>query len=529
MRRVVIYDTTLRDGAQSKDISFSLFDKLRITEKLDSIGIPYIEGGWPGSNEKDTEYFKKVRSLSLRRSTIVAFGSTRRAYTPVEKDRNVRALLKAETEVVTLVGKSSEMQVLEALGIESDENLKMIYDTISYFKKKGRKVFYDAEHFFDGFKHNRKYALKTLKVAEEAGADCIVLCDTNGGSMPWEVEEAVKAAREEVKVPLGIHAHNDTGMAVANSCTAVMNGVVHVQGTINGIGERCGNADLCTIIPNLQLKMGYKCLEEEDLKMLTDVSLFVYEVANIAPNKQAPYVGVSAFAHKGGLHVSGIRKNPATYEHVNPELVGNVRRILVSELSGKSAIIRKAEEWGLDLKKSPEVVDKIVKLLKKKENEGFQYEGAEASLEILIKKYLKQHRRFFKLIGFRVMDEKRGERGVPFSEATVMVEVDGEIEHTVAEGNGPVNALDKALRKALEKFYPELKDVTLKDFKVRVLKESEGTAAKVRVLIESSDGKRRWGTVGVSHNIIEASWQALIDSIDYKLYIEREKSKKEKV
>lgn len=526
MRRVIIYDTTLRDGAQSKDISFSLFDKLKITEKLDSVGIPYIEGGWPGSNKKDTQYFKKVKSLSLRRSVIVAFGSTRKPHTLVEKDRNVRALLRADTNAIALVGKSSEMQVLEALGIDRDENLRMIYDTISYFKKRGKVVFYDAEHFFDGFKHNKRYALKTLKVAEDAGADCIVLCDTNGGSMPWEVEDAVKTVKRSIGIPMGIHAHNDTGMAIANSCTAVLNGVVHVQGTINGIGERCGNADLCAVIPDLQLKMGYQCLDDEDLKMLTDLSRFVYEVANIAPDIHAPYVGASAFAHKGGLHVSGIRKNPATYEHINPEAVGNVRDVLVSELSGKSTIMRKAEEWGLDLKKSPEVVEKIVKLLKKKESEGFQYEGAEASLEILIKKYLKQHRRFFRLKGFRVMDEKRGERGVPFSEATVMVEVDGEVEHTVAEGNGPVNALDRALRKALEKFYPELKDVVLKDFKVRVLRESEGTGAKVRVLIESSDGKKRWGTVGVSHNIIEASWQALIDSIDYKLYIEREKNKK---
>lgn len=523
---VEVYDTTLRDGAQAEDISFNLADKLAITEKLDSLGIHYIEGGWPGANKRDTEYFKQVKNLNLRKSTVVAFGSTRRAGQNVEKDKLIKALLRAGTRVITIVGKSSMMQVKEALRADPEENLRMIYDTIEYLKKRVEKVFYDAEHFFDGLKFDREYALKTLKVAEEAGADCIVLCDTNGGSMPWEVAEAVEGVKAIVKVPIGIHAHNDTGNAVANSCIAVKHGAVHVQGTINGIGERCGNADLCSIIPNLQLKMGYRCLDDESLKLLKNISLFVYETANLQPNKRAPYVGESAFAHKGGLHIDGISKNPLTYEHISPEKVGQKRRLLVSDLAGKTTILRKTEEWGIDLKKNPQLVEKIIRLLKNKEHEGFQYENAEASLEILIKKFLKQHRRFFKLKSFRVIDEKTRERGAPFSEATVMVEVDGKTEHTVAQGNGPVNALDKALRKALEKFYPELKEVKLKDFKVRVLTEAEGTAAKVRVLIESGDGKRRWGTVGVSHNIIEASWQALVDSIDYKLYLEREKLKK---
>jgi len=523
---VVVYDTTLRDGAQAEDISFSLSDKLAITEKLDFLGIHYIEGGWPGANKKDTEYFKEVKKLKINKSTVVAFGSTRRPNQAVEKDKMIRALLRAETPVITVVGKSSLMQVKEALRTEADENLKMIYDTISFLKRRVEKVFFDAEHFFDGLKFDKEYALKTITVAEEAGADCIVLCDTNGGSMPWEVAEAIESVKKRIKVPIGIHAHNDTGMAVANSCIAVQYGARHVQGTINGIGERCGNADLCSIIPNLQLKMGFRCIDDEALKNLREVSIFVYETANLPPNKRAPYVGESAFAHKGGLHIDGITKNPMTYEHIPPEKVGQKRKILVSELSGKTTLLRKAEEWGLDFKKNPAILPKLINLLKKKEHEGYQYENAEASLEILIKKYLKQHRKFFKLKSFRVIDDKRRETGAPFSEATVMVEVDGKIEHTVAEGNGPVNALDKALRKALEKFYPELKEVKLKDFKVRVLTESEGTAAKVRVIIESGDGKRRWGTVGVSHNIIEASWQALVDSIDYKLYLERELKKK---
>lgn len=522
---VEVYDTTLRDGAQAEDISFNLYDKLAITEKLDSIGIHYIEGGWPGANKKDTQYFKEVKKLKIKRSTIVAFGSTRKPYQPVERDKMIRSLLRANTPVITVVGKSSFMQVKEALRTEPEENLKMIYDTVGYLKKRVEKVFFDAEHFFDGLKVDLDYAINTIKVAEEAGADCIVLCDTNGGSMPWEVGEAVEIVKKNIKVPIGIHAHNDTGTAVANTCIAVQRGAKLVQGTINGIGERCGNADLCSIIPNLQLKMGFRCIDEEGLKNLREVSIFVYETANLPPNKHSPYVGESAFAHKGGLHIDGITKNPITYEHVPPEKLGHKRKILVSELSGKTTILRKAEEWGIDLKRNPALLTKIMKLLKEKEHEGYQYENAEASLEILVKKYLKLHKKFFKLKSFRVIDEKRREKGAPFSEATVMVEVDGKKEHTVAEGNGPVNALDKALRKALEKFYEELKEVKLKDFKVRVLTESEGTAAKVRVLIESGDGKRRWGTVGVSHNIIEASWQALVDSIDYKLHIERELKK----
>ncbi|MGB9667918.1 MAG: citramalate synthase [Thermosulfidibacteraceae bacterium] len=514
---IEIYDTTLRDGTQGEEVSFSSSDKLLIAERLDDLGVHYIEGGWPGSNPKDMEFFGLAKKVNFKNAKISAFGSTRRPGISVEKDSNIIALLRAETQVVAIFGKSWDLHVTDALRTTLDENLNMIYDSVKLIKKHDRKVIYDAEHFFDGYKRNPEYALKTIKVAEEAGADVIVLCDTNGGSLPFEVEEIVRKVREVVSVPLGIHCHNDTECAVANSIAAVRAGVVHVQGTINGLGERCGNANLCSIIPNLELKMGYTCVGRENLKKLTSISRFVYELANLKPWIHQPYVGRAAFAHKGGVHVSAVMRNPSTYEHIEPELVGNVRRVLISDLSGKSNIIYKAQEFGVDLSTNDPLVKELLDALKNLEYQGYQFEGAEASFEILVKKALRKFKPYFDLRGFRVIVEKRGRDDEPLSEATVKVETPFGSLHVAAEGNGPVNALDKALRKALEEFYPNLAEMHLVDYKVRILDEYSGTAAKVRVLIESTDGKRRWGTVGVHENIIEASWRALVDSIEYKL------------
>ncbi len=518
MKSIEIYDTTLRDGSQAEDVSFSIEDKLRITEKLDEFGIPYIEGGWPGSNKKDTEFFKKAKNLRLKNARLVAFGSTCRPRYKPSEDPLIKDLLNAETEVVTIFGKTWDFHVKEALRCSLDENLRLIRDSIIYLKKKIPLVFFDAEHFFDGYRKNPEYALKCLKEAEEAGADRIILCDTNGGSLPMQIIEAMRVVRSRIKVPLGIHAHNDSDCAVSNSIVAVQEGAVQVQGTINGLGERCGNANLCSIIPNLQLKLGFRCISDENLKRLREVSRFVNELANLRHFKRQPFVGDSAFAHKAGVHVSAILKNPETYEHIRPELVGNSQRVLLSDLAGKSNIIRKAQEFGIKLDPdSPELKD-LVALLKEMENEGFQFEAAEASFELLMKKHLGLYRKFFELLGFRVIVEKRKDgTGETLSEATIMLRVAGHIEHTAATGDGPVNALDNALRKALERFYPELKSVKLHDYKVRVLQPGRGTAAKVRVLVESGDEHERWGTVGVSENIIEASWQALVDSIEYKL------------
>jgi len=523
MRKIEIYDTTLRDGSQAEDISFSVEDKLRITEKLDEFAVHFIEGGWPGSNPKDAEYFKKVRKLPLSNSKVVAFGSTHRPRHKVEEDHNIKTLIESKAKVITIYGKSWDFHVKEALRISYEENLDLIYNSISYLKKHAEKVFFDAEHFFDGYKDNPDYALKCLFAAQDAGADCIIPCDTNGGTLPHEIRKIMQDVLKKIKRPVGIHAHNDSECAVANSIVAVELGAAQVQGTMNGIGERCGNANLCSIIPNIQIKLGYKCLSEENLKKLRDVSRFVNEIANLRHFKRQPFVGDSAFAHKGGIHVSAVLKRPETYEHIGPHLVGNSHRVLVSDLAGKSNILRKAEEYNIHLKPDSPEVQNILNKLKDLEHQGFQFEGAEASFELLLKKSLNLHRRFFDLIGFRVIDEKRKEKESPYSEATIMVKVGGHIEHTAATGNGPVNALDNALRKALEKFYPELKEVKLHDYKVRVLTAGKGTYAKVRVLVESGDDKSRWGTVGVSENIIEASWQALVDSIEYKLL--REKSK----
>ena len=522
---IKIYDTTLRDGSQAEDIAFSVEDKIRIAQKLDGLGIHYIEGGWPGSNPKDLQFFQEIRSIPLSQAKIAAFGSTCRAGTPPQKDPNIQALIEADTEVVTIFGKSWDIHPLEALNITLEQNLEIIHSSILFLKDRVDEVIFDAEHFFDGYKNNPQYALSTLKAAQEAKADWIVLCDTNGGTFPYEVESILKEIKKKIVVPLGIHVHNDTEMAVANTILAVKEGVHMVHGTINGYGERCGNANLCSIIPNLKLKMGMDCITDEQLKKITGVSRFVSELANLPHNKYLPYVGDSAFAHKGGVHVSAIRKSDTTYEHISPERVGNHQRVLISDLSGESNILYKAAEFKIDFESKDPKVRKILDDLKDLENEGFQFEGAEGSFEILIKKALGQHKRFFELMGFRVIVEKKTEEETPLSEATIMVRVGDQVEHTAAVGNGPVNALDNAIRKALEKFYPELKEVKLLDYKVRILSTKDGTGAQTRVLIESGDGKSKWGTVGVSENIIQASWQALVDAIDYKLLKEEEKLK----
>jgi len=524
--KIKIYDTTLRDGAQAEDIAFSVEDKIRISHKLDELGIHYVEGGWPGSNPKDLQFFREIRAVPCSHAKIVAFGSTCRVGIPPQKDSNLQALVESGTETITLFGKSWDIHPLEAMKITLDQNLEIIYESIRYLKDRVPEVIFDAEHFFDGFKHNPGYALSTLRIAREAKADWIVLCDTNGGSLLNEVQAIIREVKKEIQVPLGIHVHNDTDLAVANSILAVQEGIQMVQGTINGYGERCGNANLCSIIPNLKLKMGIDCITEDELRKIREVSRFVSELANLPHPKYLPYVGDSAFAHKGGIHVSAIRKNVATYEHIQPQQVGNHQRVLISDLSGESNILYKAAEFSIDLETKDPKIRKILNDLKRLENEGFQFEGAEGSFEILIKKALGQHRKFFDLMGFRVIVEKKEEEGPSLSEATIMVRVKDQVEHTAAVGDGPVNALDHALRKALEKFYPDLKEVKLLDYKVRILSSRDGTAARTRVLIESGDGKSEWGTVGVSENIIQASWQALVDSIDYKLLKNAEEEKK---
>jgi 2-isopropylmalate synthase len=517
-KQVTLYDTTLRDGAQAEDISFSLEDKLRITRRLDEFGVHYIEGGWPGASPKEAAYFVEAAALTLKNAKLAAFGSTRRARKKASDDDNLRALVAAKTPVVTIFGKSWELHVKDALRVSLEENLAMIEDSVVFLKGKVSEVIYDAEHFFDGYRHNREYALETLQAARRGGADCLVLCDTNGGMLTLDLVKIVREVRKALPdSTLGIHVHNDSETAVANTVAAVSKGIRHVQGTVNGYGERCGNANLCSIIPALQLKLGLECVPPEDLPRLRELSRFVSELANLPPLKHQPYVGNSAFAHKGGVHVSAILRNPLTYEHIAPESVGNRQRVLVSDLSGRANILQKAAEFGIDLKSKDPKTLKILGHLKELENRGYQFEGAEASFELLIKKVLGQHRRFFELKGARVIVEKRREKEEAISEATIKVAVDGKVEHTAAEGKGPVHALDGALRKALHRFYPKLRTMELIDYKVRVLTAEEGTAAPVRVLIESGDKEGRWGTVGVSANLIEASWQALVDAIEYKL------------
>jgi 2-isopropylmalate synthase len=523
MRLVKIYDTTLRDGAQAEDVAFSVDDKVKIAKKLDALGVHYIEGGWPGANPKDSKFFKGIKSSQFNIAKLVAFGSTRRSGKTPENDEQIKALLEAKTDALTIVGKSWDIHVTQALGIELAENLEMIYDTFAYLKGKTGELFFDAEHFFDGFKANPDFALATLKKAEDAGVDCLVLCDTNGGVMPWELEEIIERVKSEVKIPFGIHCHNDNGLGLANTLVAVQMGAVQAQGTINGMGERCGNTDICSIIPNLKIKMDIECISDRQMGKLKEVSRFVDEMANRVPNKHNPYVGDSAFAHKGGIHASAVAKNPLTYEHIDPSLVGNKQRVLVSDQSGLSNIKFKAKQFGVDLTSEEEGAKELVKNVKGLEEKGYQFEGADASFELLMNRTLGRYKPYFRLRGFRIIVERRQTDIEPLSEATVMIDVDGRVEHTAAMGNGPVNALDNAIRKALMKFYPELADMKLLDYKVRVLTTENATAATVRVLIESGDDEESWETVGVHENIIQASWTALVDSIEYKLYKDEKK------
>jgi 2-isopropylmalate synthase len=526
--KVQLYDTTLRDGAQAEDVNFSVEDKIRIARKLDQFGVNYIEGGWPGSNPRDVEFFKEMKKVKLKKAKLAAFGSTRRANMRVKDDPSLKALVSSGARVATIFGKTWDLHVLKALKTTLAENLAMIEDSVMFLKEHLDEVVYDAEHFFDGYKANPDYAVQTLLAAEGAGADCLVLCDTNGGTLPHEVEEIIARVKRVIATPFGIHAHNDSETAVANSLAAIRMGAVQVHGTINGYGERCGNANLCTIIPTLKLKLGIDCVSDASLSRLRDLSRYVDELANLPHRKRQPYIGDSAFAHKGGVHVDAMAKSSLTYEHITPELVGNRRRILVSDMAGKSNILQKAAELGIPLKKdSPELAG-ILKKVKELENEGYEFEGAEGSLELLMLRAGRGYESVFTIfdrIDYRVFTEKRKIDPHPLSEATVTVEVGGETEHTAGWGTGPVNALDKALRKVLPRYFPGkgLEDVRLLDYKVRVLTAAEGTAARVRVLIESGDGRSKWGTVGVSENVIEASWQALVDSIEYKLLRARKK------
>lgn len=515
-RKIRIFDTTLRDGTQGEKVCFSAEDKLRIADRLDQFGMDYIEGGWPGSNPKDMEFFKRIKDRTFQHAKIVAFGSTRRIANAPGDDANLAAMIEADTPVVSIFGKSWLLHVREALGIEPDQNLEIITSSVEFIKQHGKEVVYDAEHFFDGYKNSAEYAIETLLAAERAGADVLVLCDTNGGTVPAELSEIVKKVRQAVTTDIGIHAHNDCELAVANTLAAVDAGCTHVQGTINGYGERCGNANLCSVIPNLQMKQSYHCIPGNQLKNLVSISRFVSEVANLNPDNKLPYVGRSAFAHKGGIHVNAVMKNEQTYEHVAPASVGNQRRVLVSDLSGKSNVHFKSDELGIELDKHGASVPAIVQRLKELENDGFQFEAAEASFELLVKKMTEPWKEFFTLEGFRVIVEKNA-AGEVRSEATIRLNCNGNIEHSAAEGNGPVHALDLAMRKALRNFYPEITNIQLQDFKVRVLNEKDGTGAGVRVLIDSGQNGTSWSTVGVSQNIIDASWQALSDSVNYYL------------
>ncbi len=495
-------------------------DKLKIVRKLDDFGVDYIEAGNPGSNPKDLEFFERVKTMELANAKLVAFGSTRRAGISHEQDANLAALLGTDTAAVAIFGKSWDFHVTEVINTTLDENLRMIYDSVSYMKSKGKEVIFDAEHFFDGYKANPKYAVRALEAAAEAGADWLVLCDTNGGAFPSEIGEIVKEMVSRfAPLSIGIHCHNDGGMAVANSIVAVEQGAVQVQGTINGYGERCGNANLCTIIPNLQLKYGLSCIPEENMTGLASMSRYISELANMAPNERDPYVGNCAFAHKGGMHIDAILKNPASFEHISPQTVGNERRILMSEVAGRSTVLTKIQKVAPWITKTSPETQKIIDELKRLEHEGYQFEGAESSFELLIRRALGKDSKFFDVKDFRVLCEEHWQ-GDYSASAIIKVKVNGVEEVTAAEGDGPVNALDRALRKALEFFYPQLKKMRLTDYKVRVLDTSKATAAKVRVHIESTDGEKVWGTVGVSTNIIEASWNALIDSIEYFLYNE---------
>ncbi|NNE48561.1 MAG: citramalate synthase [Rhodothermales bacterium] len=513
--KIELFDTTLRDGTQAEHVSLSAEDKIRIARRLDEFGIDVIEGGWPGSNPKDQEFFERASDQPWKHAQICAFGSTRRASHDPADDPNLRALIAAGTSVVSIFGKSWTLHAEVALGVSLEENLQIIASSVAYLRDQGKRVIYDAEHFFDGYKADRAYALATLSAAAGAGADVLVLCDTNGGTLPSELRRIVGDVYGKVSGRLGIHTHNDAGCAVANSLAAVEAGVTHVQGTINGIGERCGNADLCSIIPGLQLKMGYDCVDPERLSSLADVSGFVDDIANLDPVGRSPYVGRSAFAHKGGVHVSAVMKDPRAYEHLDPDVVGNRRRVLVSDLSGRSNVVYKANELGLEVGTSAQAQQAVARI-KELENLGYSFEAAEASFELLVRSMKGEDTQFFDLERLHVRSEM-GDNHTQCSEATVAVRVAGHRELSAAEGDGPVDAISRALRKALEPFYPQLDGIRLSDYKVRVLNPDRGTAASVRVLIEHHDGERAWNTVGVSENIIDASWQALSDGIAYGL------------
>jgi 2-isopropylmalate synthase len=513
---VTLYDTTLRDGTQREGMSLSVDDKLRIAAKLDLLGVHYVEGGFPGSNPKDIEFFERLGELKLEQAVITAFGPTCRKDTPAEDDAGLDAMISTGCKALCIFGKAWDIHVTETLQTTLPENVRMVRDSVAYLKTQVDTVFFDAEHFFDGFKANRAYALEVVHAAAAAGADCIVLCDTNGGTLPQEIAAIVRELRALVPAPLGIHAHNDSGCAVANSLVGVDAGAVHVQGTVNGYGERAGNADLISIIPSLALKMGDDALSPEQLKLITEVSHFVSETANISPNPFQPYVGSSAFAHKGGVHASAAARLPEAYEHVEPARVGNFARVVVSELAGRASLTMKAAELGIDLSADQEEVAKALDAIKDLEYRGYSFEAADGSLSVMLKKRLGTYEPSFQLESFRVIAEKR-EDGRVATEATIKVHVGGHRYIATAEGNGPVNALDKAVRAAIGRFYPRLEKMSLEDYKVRVLDERKGTGAITRVLIESTDGEKSWGTVGVSENIIEASWEALVDAIDYGL------------
>jgi 2-isopropylmalate synthase len=516
MKKVFLYDTTLRDGTQSEEVSLSVMDKVSIAERLDDFGFHYIEGGYPGSNPKDKEFFELGKKMRWKHAKLCAFGMTRRVGKKCEEDANMKALLSAETPILTVVGKTWDFHVTEALRTTLDENLKAITETCEFLGRRTEQIFFDAEHFFDGYKRNAEYAIRCLRAAEEGGARWIILCDTNGGSLPSEVTRIVREVKKAVALPLGIHTHNDSELAVATTIAAVEGGATQVQGTINGYGERCGNANLCSVIPSLQIKMGLDVLPPDRLRKLYELSRFVSETANLQAWLHQPFVGDASFAHKGGMHVSAVQRNPGTYEHIDPALVGNRRRVLISDLSGRSNILSKLQEKGIRFKSTDPVAEQVLEQIKELEHQGYQFEAAEASFELLVRKAANEFDPFFELKGFRVIDEKRSEVDTPLSEATLMIAVEGKEEHTASMGNGPVNAMDNALRKALEKFYPEIAEVRLLDYKVRVIR-SGGTGSSVRVLIQSGDGESVWGTVGVATNIIEASWKALVDSFRYKL------------
>lgn len=519
---IEIYDTTLRDGTQAENFNLSVDDKIRVSRQLDKLGIDYIEGGWPGSNPMAVDYFKAMQNVELKHAKLTAFGSTRHFKNPPDQDPNLQALLAAKTPAITIFGKSWDIHVHDALRIELEDNLQIIEDSLAYLRPNVEHLIYDAEHFFDGFKNNRDYCLATLGKAVSGGAETLALCDTNGGTLPHEIQPMIERVQQFLKeigsdAKIGIHPHNDSETAVANALIGVSLGATQVQGTINGYGERCGNGNLTSIIPALVFKMGLECEVGKNIDQLYSTSRLIDELANLPHNRYQPYVGESAFAHKGGIHVSAVQRNPMTYEHVEPEKVGNIRRILISDQAGRSNVLHKAKKYGLNLDPNDPLMSSIISELKELENKGYQYEAAEASFELLMRRAMGLQRKFFKLEAFRVMNHKYHMDKAPLTEATIRLSVGGNEVHTASMGDGPVNALDKALRKALTRFYPSLEEMELVDYKVRVLSGEHGTGAQVRVLVESKDQKKQWGTVGVSVNIIEASWQALVDSINYKL------------